>query len=333
MKNLFLTILIFFIANLSFGQVILESNDGVEIATYVSDSIGDKPNFIGVLNTGDQNFQLKAILGKKTPGNFGSQLESFYAIGLKGKPSDGIATLFSKGNFNPSTSLDFMYGKSYIFSQNPGSSTTLTSGFTDYILVKGEYSVNKYTIFNPDTNFSKQFSNPTFQGTSIHLSYNAFTNGKNLFNVSVGYSQRNNYSSLSSVEIKDFKSEFDNVSNTTRQYGKTVNGKIGEYKEYECFPMKLSYTYCPDEAFVDKSKIKLGISIYYSSEFAKSKRPLHNVGSILFLTKANEKSGFRTPILGLGIQANDLNDSQNSSSFLTKRISFNLTTVWNFNSI
>ncbi len=327
MKTLVSILFTLFLASIATGQVIIESTDGTEIATNIDASSPlSKTTFLGLVNTTEQSFQLKSIIAKRDDANLGSQLESYFIINLKAKPSDGIATLFNNGNFNPSTTSSLTYGRSYVFSK------PTSTKFTDYFTLKAEYNVNKYTLFNPDTVFSKQISNSTFKGLGISFSYNVFVSGANLFNFSLGYAQKNNYSSLENIEILDYAIQIDSVSSTFRQSGKTVNGKTGTYSEYECFPFRAAYTYCPSEDAADKNKLKIGFSIYYASQFGKTK-PIHNLGTVLFLTKANEKTGVRTPTIGLGVQANDINNTLNSSSFLTKRISFNLTTVFNFNSL
>jgi hypothetical protein len=53
----------------------------------------------------------------------------------------------------------------------------------------------------------------------------------------------------------------------------------------------------------------------------------------LFLTKQSEKTGIRTPVIGLGIQANDISDNLNIGNNLTKRVTFNLTTIFNLTSL
>lgn len=309
---------------LVFGQVLLETLDGDEITL---NPLGiNNSNIIGNLNSSEQSLQFKTLFA--LPNKNGVIPNSFFTIGLKGKPSDGIFTLFSGGNFNPSTNINLSFTKVHLFSNRDKTE----SGFTDFFSIKGEYSVNKLTLFKTDTIFKNQINNFNFQGGGLSFNYNALFSGKNLFSFSIGYLSKNNYSKLESVEIRDYNTIIDTVSGTNREYSKVVNGKTGNYKEYESFPMRFAYTYCPSELEEEKDKLKFGFSIYYSSEFGKF-TPSHNFGTLLFLTKQNDKSGIRVPVIGLGIHANDLTDNMNKGNTLSKRISFNLTTTFNITSL
>lgn len=315
--------MLFSIPFLSFGQVLLETLDGEEI-TLNPDGLKNSI-IIGNLNSSEQSLQFKTLFA--LPDKEGKPIR-FFSLGLKGKPSDGIFTLFSGGNFNPSTNINLSFSKIHLFSKRDKEE----SSFTDFFSIKGEYNVNKLTIFKSDTIFKNQINNFNFQGGGMSFNYNALVSGKNLFTFSLGYQQKNNYSKLETIEVQDFKTITDSVTGTTRQYGKVVNGKTGSYKEFESFPIRFGYTYCPSEIEEDKDKLKFGFSLYYASEFGKF-IPSHNFGTLLFLTKQNEKSGIRTPIIGLGIQANDLTDNMNKGNTVTQRLTFNLTTTFNITSL
>jgi hypothetical protein len=323
MKRIIVIYILFLFPFWAYGQVLLETLDGDEFSSNITDL--KNSIILGSVNSSEQSLQFKTLF--VLPNGTGILPTRIITFGIKGKPSDGIFTLFSGSNFNPSTNLNVSFSKVYLFAKKEEDK----SHFIDFFSIRGDYNINKLTLFNSDTLFENQVNNFNFEGIVLSFTYNVLFSGKNLFTVAIGYAQKNNYSKLESVEIKDFNTIIDSVSGTTRQYGKTVNGKTGNYKEYESFPIRLAYTYCPSEVDSDKDNLKFGFSLYYSNEFGKNK-PLHNLGSLFFLTKQNEKSGIRTPIIGLGIQANDISDNMNKGNKLTKRISFNLTTTLNINS-
>jgi len=310
---------------LTFSQVLLETVDGDEITLNplgLSNSI-----IIGNLNSSEQSLQFRTLFA--LPNTKGVIPNSFFTLGLKGKPSDGIFTLFSGGNFNPSTNINLSYTKVYLFSNR----NNAESNVTDYFTIKGEYNVNKFTLFKSDTLFKNQINHFNFGGGGLSFNYNALVSGKNLFAFSIGYLSKNNYSKLESIEIRDYKTITDTISGTSREYGNVVNGKMGNYKAYESFPIRFGYTYCPSELEDDQEKLKFGFSIYYTSEYGKF-IPSHNLGTLLFLTKQTENtSGIRVPIIGIGIQAHDFTDNANNGNNLSKRVSFNLTTTFDITSL
>jgi len=152
--------------------------------------------------------------------------------------------------------------------------------------------------------------------------------GKHLLTSIIGYSDKSNYEDLDKIEIKDYYNSTNLVTNSNREVSTTTSARIGNYKEFNCFPIKLGYTMCPSEHEADASKLKFGFTLYYSTFFGEEK-PNHNLGSILFFTKQNDKSGVRVPLFGIGLFAKDITNNQDSDSSLSKRISVNLTTTFN----
>ncbi len=306
---------------LSFCQVLLETIDGNEITL---NPRGLNSNLIlGNLNSSDESIQFKSLF--KFSNSEGVLPNKYLTIGIKGKPSDGIFTFFSNGNFNKSTNVNISYTKlNFLFNKD--------SNLIDFITLKLDYHVNEYTLFKPDTLFSKQINRFNFQGLGISFNYNALVSGKNLINFSVGFLQKNNYFKLKSYEITDSQNIEDVDTGTIRYYEKTFNGKIGNYNEFDAFPIRFGYTLCPSENEDDLEKLKLGYSLYYSSEFGDF-TPVHNLGSILFLTKQSEKTGIRFPIVGIGLQIDDLTNNLKNDSSVTKRVSFTLSTTFNITSL
>ena len=54
---------------------------------------------------------------------------------------------------------------------------------------------------------------------------------------------------------------------------------------------------------------------------------------MVFLTKQNEKSGLRAPVIGFSVQANDITDNANKGNTLSKRVSFNLTSTFSISGL
>lgn len=324
MKKYIFLIILFGSPNISSTQTLLETIDGDEITL---NPLGIKNSLVfGNLNTSEQSLQFKTIY--TLPNKSGVPINRFFTLGIKGKPSDGIFTLFSGGNFNASTNINLSYSQIYLFANR----NKETTNFIDFFSIKVEYNNNKLTVLKTDTSFKNQINNFNFEGGGLSFNYNALFSGKNLITFSMGYQQKNNYLKLETIEVQDFKTTHDTSTATTRQYGKSVNGKIGNYKEFESYPIRFGYTYCPSETEKEKDKLKFGFSLYYTNEFGKFS-PLHNLGTLIFLTKQNEKSGIRAPIIGLGIQANDLTDNLNKGNKLTKRLSVSLTTTFQIASL
>lgn len=304
----------------SFSQVLVETLEGDEIALNLTKL--ENSTLIGNVNLSEQSLQFKALI--TLPNRTEVIATDFLALGIKGKPSDGLFTLFSGGNFNPSTNINLSYTKIHLFSNKDN----VEKGHIDFFNIKGEYYVNKYTLFRSDTLFTNQINNFNFTGGGILFTYNLLVRGKSLISFLIGYSLKNNYSKLESIEIREFKTVIDSVTGTIREYGKVVNGKKGSYKDFENFPMRFSYTYCPTEKEDDKDKLKVGFTLYYSGDFGKF-IPIHNLGYIVFLTKQNEKSGVRTSIIGIGIQANDLSNNMDKNVNLSRRLTYSLSTTFN----
>lgn len=298
------------------AQVLLETPDGEEL---LQNPIGiSNSTLIGNFNISEQSAQFKTIFILPHKGIFPNQ---YFTLGLKGKPTNGISTLFAGGKLNPGTNLNLSYTKVNLFS-NP------MSKFIDYFSVRADYNLNKFTVFNPDNDFKSQFENINFQGGGVSLNYNNLVFGKNLFTLSAGYRFMNNYLSLDQVEVRDYKILHDNESDTYREYGKIVTGRRGQYKEYHSFPLRLGYTLTPSEYEEEQEDIKFGFTLYYMTDFGDFK-PAHNIGAVLFLTKQNLDTGVRIPIVGLGIQVNDMSGNIDRNKKFSERVLFNLTTAFN----
>ena len=304
---------------MGFSQVLLESTDGEEL---LQNTIGiTNSSVIGNFNISEQSAQFKAIVVLPHDGIIPNQ---YFTFGLKAKPTNGVSTLFSGGKLNPGTNLNMSYTKMNLFSN-------IMSNFVDYVSVRADYNLNRFTVFNPDNSYADQFENFNFHGGGIAVNYNNLYAGKHLFTVSLGYHYLNNYLQLAKVDIRDYKTVHDGDSNASREYGKTVSGRMGKYRTYQAMPVHVGYTLTPSEYAEEQEDIKLGFTVYYRSELAVSK-PLHNVGAVFFLTKQKSDTGVRIPYVGVGFQLNDLAGSHSHHKSITGRMAFNLTTAFNLTS-
>ncbi|NBA88290.1 hypothetical protein GVN16_21135 [Emticicia sp. CRIBPO] len=315
----FLLIISLAIPFLSHSQILVESVEGDEIIQNPNGLANG--HLLGSLNSNDQSLQFKTYFA--LPNNNGVMPLKYITAGIKAKPSDGVATLFSAGKFNASTNYNVGYTKIYLFTNREKESNLI-----DFVTVRYDFQVNKYTLFKNDTIFSKQVSNFNFNGSSLSFNYNLLVKGKHLITAILGYTRTNNYSTLQGVEVKDYTRVYDSTSTTFREYGKTITGRQGTYEEFDRFPVRFAYTNCPSENEEDKDKLKIGYTIYYSTNLGKIKL-ISNIGGILYLTKQSEKTGVRVPIIGLGIQSNDFFDVQNKGNSLSKRLTYSLTTTFN----
>lgn len=299
-----------------FAQALLESADGEELLQNPMGVTGS--SLIGNFNVSEQSAQFRATFVLPHKGILPDQYLTF---GLKGKPTNGISTLFSGGKMDMGTNINLGYTKINIFSG-------MMSQFTDYITLKANFNVNKYTIFDPEDEFKDQFQNINFRGGGVSINYNNLVAGKNLFTISAGYLFKNNFLSLPTVEIRDFKSIYDKETEINREYGSTISSRIGDFKKYHSIPLHVAYTRTPSEFKDEQEDIKFGFSTYYLAELSNY-NSAHHIGAILFLTKLNSETGIRIPVIGLGIQVNDITGKISSQEKFKERISLNLTTAFN----
>lgn len=308
-----------FLPSILVAQSLMETVGGDEIFVNPNGLIN---NFLlGSINPTEQSLQIKTFYALPNPS--GITPNKYFVIGAKGKPSDGIATLFSGGKFNPSNNFNISYIKIFLFADRDNEKSKII----DFVTLKFDQTVNKYTLFRPDSVFNNQINNFNFNGSALTVNYNLLIKGRHLASAIFGYSRQNNYSDLEQTEIRDFKTIMD-LSGKIKEYGKTITGRLGEYKEYDRFPLRLSYTICPSEDEKDKDKLKSGFTLYYSANLGKTK-PVTNLGFVLFLTKPSEKTGIRNSIINLGVQANDFFDVKNKETALKKRLVFTLATIFN----
>lgn len=317
MKNHLHLFLLFLMSVNLFSQNILKTVEGDEI---LFNSLGQKSNstFMTV-NTSEQSTELKSVI--KLKNKEGALPKEFLSLGIKAKASDGIATVFKNGRINSGVNFNISFFKVNLFYNEKHKNI-------DFFSINAGYNSNKYTLFDKEKTFDDQVEKVNFSGYDFSFNYNVLIKGKHLMTLIMGYSDKSNYNDLDKIDIKDYYDVINPNDNSIREIGTTSTARIGNYKEFNSYPVKIGYTLCPSEHEAEATKLKFGFTVYYSSFFGDN-IPRHDLGSILFFTKQNEKSGIRVPLFGIGLLATDISNNLDSESNFSKRVIMNLTTTFN----
>ncbi|MFD1144553.1 hypothetical protein ACFQ4C_25725 [Larkinella insperata] len=311
MKYLYLIIFILINCSISFSQVLLESPQGDPIVLNPTDL--NKQSLFGTFNATEQSLGLRFFFG--FPDDDGALPSKILSLGVKAKPTDGIATLVNAGKLNVGANFSGAYTKIKLFAGR--------GRFIDFLNINVGVEANKYTLFKGDTIFKSQTQTRNFNPFSFSLSYNGLLNGEHLFSISYGYQRRSNYNDLTSIELRDQTTYFDSTSKVTRIRAKITQAKEGVFKEFDSYPFRVAYSYLPADGGSD---IKPGFSVYLKKDSSIDKR-IVDLGVTFFLTKDNN-SGTRVPVIGLTLQANDFGDIQKKNNGLNNRLSIGLTSVF-----
>ncbi len=312
LKILITIILIFSLIN-CFGQVLLEDISGDQIANNVN-SANLNANNLGLikLNTGDQTFGFNYFISTvlHDPSNY-----FVHQFGIKAKPTDGYASVFSNSQFSPSVNISYGFTKVPLFLKTAWGGVNLS------------IDQNKYSFYKKDTSFDKQLSTVNHSGFNLIGNYNLLVASTIIINFRFGYSRKDNYQDLKSVEVKDVKSDFDASTSIERQVIVTKNAKDGKLLEYDSYPMSFSITKCTATdalSSANASKLKIGYT-FYIKNLISNNLPKTDVGFIFIFTK-QDKNGIRNPVFGFNIQAQDFFDNQRLNTGLLKRFQFGFTT-------
>ena len=303
-----------------FSQVLLEDKQGEQIANNlpIFGTTTARTSLIKI-NTGDQSLGFSYIISSK---NFDPSHYHISEFGVKAKPTDGTAAIFSSGQFSPGIKFNYALAQVKLFADN--------ADYLDWGGLTAGYAIDKYNLFNgKDTVFSSQIYNKSFKGLSIGFNYNALIKSKWIINLRAGYARANNYEDMSSVSLQDITSSTDPTGLITRQTIITKTAKEGAYKEYDSYPMIFALTKATatDTAGTPKAgQLRLGYTIYLKNKVGGG-LPKTNAGLLFFLTK-QDKTGIRAPILGLDIQASDPFDINKVNNGLQNRLSVSLTTIF-----
>ncbi|MGI4751725.1 MAG: hypothetical protein ACRYFB_13930 [Janthinobacterium lividum] len=318
MKKIYLTLTVFMLLKTASAQVLLEDKDGEKIVNYNAVLTPDISRLSLIkLNTGDQSLGFSYFISSALHDPAKYVVQEF---GLKAAPTAGYAAVFKSGQFSPGIKAN--YGFTLV---NPFNRSTLTKT-VDWLSLDLGYNFDKYLLYQPNAAFADQVYYKISQTYQALLSYNVLINSKFIVNLKTGYSRKNNYTDLSSVEVNDITSTTNAATNTQRQVISASTAAIGNYVEYNAFPQIISFTRATktDEASsADAGKLRIGYTLFIKNQFS-SYLDKTDAGAIIFLAR-QDKSGIRNPVLGLVIQAVNLFDTQHLDNGLQNRIRIGFT--------
>lgn len=324
-KGWVILLLLIFKGTISYQQVLLEDIEGDVILR--NNFKADENLSLIRLNTGDQSLGFTYFTSTELKNGNEYYIKEF---GAKARPTEGFASVFANKQFSPGVKFNYAFTKVRIFSAKT------TDPFLDWGGVEVGYNIDRYSLFKRDTLFANQFFSKSFRGLDILLNYNYLItkgseaiNSRLLLNVKVGYSRRNNYNSLNSVNVDDVTIIVDSVTLIERQIVRTRNSREGDYKEFDAFPLIFSITQLPKtdpDDSPDAKKLRLGYTAYFKN-IASNGIPEQDLGIIFYLAKQIE-SGVRTPVLGLNIQVEDPFNVEDINTSLQSRISVGFTSIF-----
>lgn len=318
MKKLYLMIPFFLLLKTVSAQVLLEDKDGDKI---VNNNVLVKPQISRLslikLNTGDQSLGFSYFTSSSLhdPAKYAVQ-----EFGLKAQPTAGYAAVFKNGQFSPGIKANYGYTTVNMFNR-----PIMNKKVMDWISIDLAYNFDKYLLYQSNAAFANQLYYKISQTYQALLSYNLLLKSKYIINLKTGYSRRNNYTDLSSVEVNDITTISNNT--TQRQVVSSSTASAGNYIEYNAFPQVVSYTRATQTDAPnsdDAAKLRLGYTLFVKNQFS-SYLDKTDAGVIFFLTK-QDKSGIRNPVLGFIVQAVNLFDTQHLNNGLQNRIRIGFTT-------
>jgi hypothetical protein len=319
MKKIYALLAIFLLVKTASAQVLLEDKDGEKIVNNNAVLTPDISRLSLIkLNTGDQSLGFSYFISSALHDPAKYLVQEF---GLKAIPTLGYAAVFKNGQFNPGIKAN--YGFTMV---NPFNRATI-SKTVDWFSVDLGYSFDQYIFYQQNLAFAGQLYSKNAKSYQALLSYNLLLNSKYIINIKAGYSRRNNYADLASVEINDITSVNNAPANTQRQITSSSTAATGNYVEYNSFPQIISFTRATKtdaEGSADASKLRIGYTLFVKNQFA-SYLDKTDAGAILFLSR-QDKSGIRNPVFGLIIQAVNLFDTQKLNNGLQNRIGIGFTT-------
>ncbi len=315
------------------AQILLEDKNGDQIANNAPIYANTGSGVPGInlslikLNTGDQSLGFNYITTTK---NFNPSNYRINEFGIKARPTEGYAAVFSNGQFSPGIRASYSYTKVPLLKTS--------SNYTDWGGFSVNYDIDRYALFRRDTVFANQFSTKTFRGINLGLNYNALINSIWILNFKVGYSRRNNYDDLNSIDAEDYNIINDPASRLVRQIIRKRTAKEGIFKEFDAYPFILAFTKAtssddpsdPDPVVkANSKKLKIGYTVYFKN-LASEQLPKSDMGLIFFLTQQDNKQnkGVRTPVFGLNIQASDPFDVEKQKNSLLDKITVGFTSIF-----
>jgi hypothetical protein len=262
------------------------------------------------------------IYGDKVPDGAEPLIKKYFPIifGFKIKPVDGIGNIYTKGDFQGAMVFNLQLGDFWI----PKKTIFKNQGLFANLSIS--YSAERLTMLYPDRPFSGQIDKSYFKGLSSLGQFSLLLKGKHYISISTGYARKNNYQNLDKITINDFT--IIEEGDISREYGTQENGRIGSFKKYDRYPVRLSYTILPSELEERQKLLGLGFTGYYSCDFGNI-APMHNICLIAFVTKQDKDSGIRIPSLGVGLLAKDVTDNLDKNDAFEKHLNLNISATIN----
>lgn len=308
------------------AQILIDDKSGDPIGNNLPQIGGGKNLSLIRLSTGSQSLGFTHFIstGTKDAADY-----AIHEFSLKTRPTDGIGPLISNGQFAAGIKLNYAYTKVNVFSgSRPG-------GYIDWGGFSASYDIDKYTLAKKDTPYASQVYSENFNGLSFNVFYNGLINSKWIFHSRVGYSYLSNIEELAAVNANDVVFVSTDPSGTSqREVVKTKAAKQGSYKEYDGYPVVLSITRAtrsddPKSADAKEAaaatKLRVGFTAFIKNVISE-RRPRTTTGVVIFLAK-QDKSGVRSPVLGVSIQAKDPFDVLKKGNSLQNRLGVGFTTT------
>lgn len=301
------------------AQVLLEDKDGEKIVNNNAVLTPDVGRLALIkLNTGDQSLGFSYFISSRLhdPAKY-----AVHEFGLKALPTAGYAAVFKNGQFYPGIKAN--YGFTLV---NPFNRSTLRKT-VDWVTLEAGYNFDKYLLYQQNADFDQQLYYKISQTYQALLSYNLLLNSKFILNIKTGYSRKNNYADLSSIEVDDITTINNAATNIERQVKSSNTAAEGTFVEYNAFPQIISFTRVTKtdaEGSADAAKLRVGYTLFVKNQLSSYLNKT-DAGAVLFLSR-QDKSGIRNPVLGFVIQAVNLFNTQHLDNDLQNRIRVGFTT-------
>lgn len=307
-RKLFKVIIcITFIAQLSypgFSQIIIEDADGKDLLQRLSAAY----NGGIVFKVNPKNDSIKLIADLHA-GN--SESPKFHSFEWKGQASNGIVDMVKNKKINPGLSFAYRYTQTHFLVEK--------ENVIDWFSLKVGYEFAQYSMFNAEAQYKDQITKEKFNGPSVNLNWSLLINGAHVLSLTAGYLKTNNYKDLTKVEIDEIEEGriFENPeTNAKRVVKKTQTAREGNYIEFGSFPFKAVYAYLPDEDRTKVNKLLPGWAIYVTRHLNSKIQDTSKLGLNLYITKADKKTGVRSPMIAIFVETGDIfNEKKSDKSF------------------
>lgn len=246
MKKLLILLFVFIFDN-SYSQILIRNLQGEPIFSPLMND--NAKNVLLNLNTGAQSIGADYLFNtrSKNPTQYTN-----YRIGLSAKPTEGVASLISNGQFSPSLKLSFAITRIQLFANSMLIKQNLEKiKFNDWLTISSSINYEKNKLLRRQSSFNSQIIDTNFTGYSLGFDYNiSFGNDEqDYFNFQIVYNRRNNYDELTSFDIIDRRSIFDSATSIQRSFEKKTTAREGNYMERNASLIQISYTHLPKNQF------------------------------------------------------------------------------------